>query len=267
MGLAERIGLARAFDPARFVAFEIEGTVAGHVRRDLVAHLSAFPEVFVAGPRIAFHASLADCERRTAAMARVARELAARGLLSPWRDETYAIAAESATTPWFHLERSAVRFFGFAARAVHVNGLTDGGRSMWIAQRSPHKAIDPGMFDNLVGGGVAAGLSIAQTLVKEAWEEAGIGPALAGKATFAGRLHTLHEVPDGLHAETIEAFDLVLPADFIPANQDGEVAGFRKLAVDDVVRELESDAPYTIDAGLVAIDCLMRRGVIAAQAR
>ncbi len=43
---------------------------------------------------------------------------------------------------------------------------------MWIARRSPTKPIDPGMLDNLVGGGLAAGLTVAQTLVKEGWEEA-----------------------------------------------------------------------------------------------
>ena len=43
---------------------------------------------------------------------------------------------------------------------------------MWIARRSPAKAIDPGMLDNLVGGGVAAGQTITTTLIKEAWEEA-----------------------------------------------------------------------------------------------
>ena len=265
MGLAERIGRARAFEPGRFVPFEIDGIVAGQVRRDLAAHLSAFPDVFLAGSRIEFHACLPDRERRTAAMAHVARDLAARGLLSPWRDELYAIGAGGAATPWFELERSAVRFFGFAARAVHVNGLSAGGGAMWIAQRSPLKAIDPGMFDNLIGGGVAAGLSVRETLVKEAWEEAGIGPVLAATASFAGRLQVLREVPEGLHAETIEAFDLLLPEDFVPAGQDGEVAGFRRLTLAEVAGELASDAPYTVDAGLVTIDCLARRGAIGAQ--
>jgi 8-oxo-dGTP pyrophosphatase MutT (NUDIX family) len=264
MGVVERIARARAFEAGRFVAFEIDGVAAGHVRRDLAEHLNAFPDVFVAGSRIRFRASLSDSERRSAAMADVARRLAAEGLLSPWRDELYAIGAPSSAMPWFHLERSAVRFFGFAARAVHVNGLSAGGRSMWIAQRSADKAIDPGMYDNLVGGGVAAGLSVAQTLVKEAWEEAGIDPALAATATFAGRLQVLREVREGLHAETIEAYDLMLPDDFGPANQDGEVAGFRSLTLAEVAGELESDAPYTADAALVAIDCLARRGVIDA---
>jgi len=34
--------------------------------------------------------------------------------------------------------------------------------------------IDPGMLDNLVGGGIAAGATVIDTVVREAWEEAGI---------------------------------------------------------------------------------------------
>ncbi len=58
---------------------------------------------------------------------------------------------------------------------------------MWLARRSPAKAIDPGMLDNLVGGGIAAGQSVAATVVKEAWEEAGIAATLAGARPTRGR--------------------------------------------------------------------------------
>jgi 8-oxo-dGTP pyrophosphatase MutT (NUDIX family) len=148
-----------------------------------------------------------------------------------------------------------------------VNGLTDGGRSMWIAQRSAHKAIDPGMFDNLVGGGIASGLTGLETVRKEAWEEAGIGRQLVDKAVAAGRLRIRREATDGLHAEIIEVFDLPLPETFVPVNQDGEVAGFRKLSLDALVRELEGEAVYTVDAAAVAIDWLARSGAIGAPAR
>jgi 8-oxo-dGTP pyrophosphatase MutT (NUDIX family) len=134
---------------------------------------------------------------------------------------------------------------------------------MWIAQRSAGKAIDPGLFDTLVGGGIASGLSVRQTLIKEAWEEAGIMPALAQAAVAAASIRVCREVPEGLHAEVIHGFDLMLPADFQPVNQDGEVAQFRRLSLDAVARELDGDAPYTVDAARVAIDCLLRRGAIA----
>jgi 8-oxo-dGTP pyrophosphatase MutT (NUDIX family) len=258
--LGDRIAASRVFDVRRFVPFEIDGAIAGHVRRDFVAHLADFPQVFRIGSAIGFVPDLVGRAERTRAMAEVARALAARALLTPWRNEAYAITPAGQTQVLFELERCAVRFFGFVAHAVHVNGLARGAAAMWIAQRSRTKAIDPGMFDNLVGGGIASGAGVEATLVKEAWEEAGIPEAVAARAERGSVLHVRREVPDGLHAEVLYVYDLMLPDDFVPANQDGEVAGFRLLDLGAVRGELESAAPYTADAALVAIDCLARLG-------
>lgn len=262
MGREDRIRAARAFDRSRFVPFVADGRVLGHVRRDHLQWLRRFDDVFVTGGHaVSFRPELATPRARSEAMAYVARELSAAGRLSPWRGETYAIGCAADGPGAFELERCAVRFFGFRARAVHVNGLTDlqGRRHMWIARRSPTKAIDPGMLDNMVGGGIASGSSVEATLLKEAWEEAGIeASSAARRARAAGVLEVLREVPEGLHAETIYVYDLTLPEAFVPVNQDGEVAQFRCLALEEVAAELESDAPYTVDAGLVALDCLER---------
>ena len=68
--------------------------------------------------------------------------------------------------------------------------------------------------------------------MKEAWEEAGIPAELAQKATAgAGRSSVLREVPEGVQSEIISIYDLELPADFQPHNQDGEVSEFQLLAV------------------------------------
>jgi 8-oxo-dGTP pyrophosphatase MutT (NUDIX family) len=197
-------------------------------------------------------------------MAKVAQALAARGLLSRWRNEIYRIGLADHGRCFFDLERAAVRFFGFTAQAVHMNGLVvrDGQICMWIARRSTNKPIDPGMLDNLTGGGIGADLGVEQTLVKECWEEAGIPAALASRAVRTGAIRVCREVPDGLHAEIIHMYDLELPADFEPVNQDGEVQEFRCVPLAGVAAELASDAPYTVDAGLVAIDCLRRKGVL-----
>ena len=134
----------------------------------------------------------------------VARALAAEGALSAWRNERYEVRATGATPPAFLLERAAARYFGVRTRAVHVNGLvdTDPGAAMWIARRSATKAIDPGRLDNLVGGGLAAGTTVRGTLVKEAWEEAGIDAAPASRATEASVLRIRRLQPDGLQHET-----------------------------------------------------------------
>jgi 8-oxo-dGTP pyrophosphatase MutT (NUDIX family) len=137
---------------------------------------------------------------------------------------------------------------------------------MWIARRSPDKAIDPGLLDNLVGGGIAAGADVAHTVVKEAWEEAGIPAPRARSAVPTGAVHICRAQPDGLQRETIFVHDLALPVDFAPAGQDGEVVDHRLLPLAEAARLIASaDGPdvVTADASLVILDCLLRRGLIA----
>ena len=186
------------------------------------------PDVFaVRDDGVAFVAGLDDARARTRALERVTRTLAADGQLTAWRDERYAVAPAFAAPPWFELERAAARYFGspHARRARQRPRAARRRNAMWIARRSPTKAIDPDRLDNLVAGGVAAGQSVAATVVKEAWEEAGIAAAVAALAQRAGAVRICRAQPDGLQRETIFVHDLWLPADFVPAGQDGEVAG------------------------------------------
>jgi 8-oxo-dGTP pyrophosphatase MutT (NUDIX family) len=143
------------------------------------------------------------------------------------------------------------------------------GIRMWLARRSPTKAIDPGMLDNLVGGGIAAGQSVAATVRKESAEEAGIAAAVADLATPAGTVHICRAQPDGLQRETIFVHDLWLPGDFRPAGQDGEVVGNALVTLPEAARLIGVDAgvdAVTADASLVILDFLFRYGAIAPDA-
>jgi 8-oxo-dGTP pyrophosphatase MutT (NUDIX family) len=200
---------------------------------------------------------------RTAAVASVARVLASEGRLSAWRDELYAVGSDPDGAPLLLLERAAARYFGIRTFAAHVNGTTrrNGATAMWIARRSPHKAIDPGLLDNLVGGGIAAGTTVAETVVKEAWEEAGLPPHLARAARPVATLEIRRAQPDGLQLETIFVHDLDLPSDVVPINQDGEVAEFHLVSPGEAARLAANDSGtevVTADASLVIVDWLMR---------
>jgi 8-oxo-dGTP pyrophosphatase MutT (NUDIX family) len=184
----------------------------------------------------------------------VIQQLANDGFIPGWRNERYRIADR------FEIERAAARPFGLTTRAVHMNGTV--GERMWLARRSPTKPIDPGMLDNLVAGGISAGFSVETTLVKEAWEEAGIPAELARKAVKHGTISVLREVPEGVQSETVSVYDLELPAGFVPRNQDGEVSEFRLLGFAEVEPQLASCA-LTFEAALVAQDCLKRRRATA----
>lgn len=228
-----------SFKASRYVPFMAAGRRIGWLQPELAARLASFPRVFSAGPD---RVDLLDVDGLTAVVEALAKE----GFIPGWRNERYRIA------DLFDIERAAARPFGLTTQAVHLNGIV--GERMWLARRSATKPIDPGMLDNLVGGGISVGFSVESTLVKEAWEEAGIPAELARTARAGGTMSVLREVPEGVQSETISIYDLELPADWRPQNQDGEVSEFKLLPFAEVEREV-----LTYEAGLVARDCLKRR--------
>jgi 8-oxo-dGTP pyrophosphatase MutT (NUDIX family) len=261
--------LDQALQPpaGRMRPFIVAGAPLGLVGDARVARLARFgPRLFdVHADRVELAGALDDERSRSAAMADVAATLRAEGALPGWRDELYRVAPALDAPALLHIERGAARYFGVRTWAAHVNGITRTARStaMWLARRSPTKATDPRMLDNLVGGGISAGLSVEATVVKESWEEAGIGAALAATARRTGIVHVMRALPDGLQRETVFVHDLDLPADFRPVNQDGEVTEHRLVDIDGAATAIAvASGPdeVTIDASVVVLDFLLRHG-------
>lgn len=225
----------------------------------------AFAGIFAAqGVDVAFHAGIDTAPARTAAFDIVARVLASEGALTAWRNERFAVVVRFGDAPVFLVERAAARYLGIRTFAAHANGLVrgaDGALRMWLARRSPTKSIDPGQLDNLVGGGIAAGETPESTLVREAWEEAGIAPQLATRAVRRSELTIERLVPDGLQRETIFTFDLELPVEWTPRNEDGEAFDHRLVDLPHVAWLIGQDRGpdvVTVDASAVILDCLAR---------
>ena len=253
----------------RYRPLVVDGNRVGWVDDGRARRLAAFADVFAVDQSgIAFAAALVEPSVRTLAVERVARALAGERLLTAWRGERYAVSAEFGGPAHFELERAAARYFGIHTYAAHVNGLVrrDGEVQMWVARRSLRKAIDPGLLDNLVGGGITSGATVRATVAKEAWEEAGISDAVAAKASAHGTVRVCREQPDGLQRETIFVHDLWLDSGFVPACQDGEVVDCRLVTLPDavsLVANRDGVDVVTADASLVIVDCLIRHGVIA----
>jgi 8-oxo-dGTP pyrophosphatase MutT (NUDIX family) len=263
--VAHRLARVLAAPTADYEPFRVADRIVGWLTPERAQRLARWPELFDRGERgVACTARLRTPDERTAALAAVARILAAEGALTTWRDERYAVPAEGAEPPLFELERAAARYFGIHTLAAHANGLvgTTHDWRMWLARRSPTKAIDPGRLDNLVGGGIAAGTSVSATIIREAWEEAGIGEGLARQAQGVASVEICRDQPDGLQHETVHVYDLWLRSDFVPANQDGEAVEHRLCVPEDVLATLGTDA-ITADASLVIVDFLLRHGHIA----
>ena len=264
-----RLGRALAAPKRAYCPLRVDSDTVGWLDDDRAARVREFTNVFaVNSDGATFLPALRDESSRSEALAIVAATLAAEGALTPWRNELYAVAPAFGAPPWFRLERAAARYFGVHTWAAHINGVVPAPSAarMWFARRSADKAIDPLKLDNLVGGGIAAGTSLAATLAKEAWEESGIPGSLAAQSLPAGAVHIWREQPDGLQSETLFVHDLWLPAEFVPANQDGEAIEHRLVAIPEAARLITLSAgpdEVTADASLVVLDFLLRHGAIA----
>ena len=242
--------------------FYVKEHVVGWLRPSFADQLRRWPHVFDVNP--AYVTLKGDsAAARTSAMAEVTRELARDGVLRGWRDELVGVHHHYGTPELLRMERAASRHFGIMAFGAHVNGFSRQGGlvHVWIARRSGKKQVDPDKFDNIVGGRISAGLTVDETLRKEAWEEAGIAPALLADVNCLGAVRVEYSVPEGLHREILFVHDMWLPHDFKPANQDGEVADFSLRPVEEVM-EMVLRGDFTLDAGAVMVDGLLRLGAV-----
>jgi 8-oxo-dGTP pyrophosphatase MutT (NUDIX family) len=251
------------------VPLSFAGTRLGYVSSVLALRLARdFGDVFQRAQDLSFSPEFvaASIVTRSNSIARVMHALRQDGTLTGWRDECVDVAYTYGQAPLFAIERASSRLLGLVAYAAHLNGVTqkDEQDALWIATRSAKKAIDPGKFDNLVGGRIAAGFSALQTIRKEAWEEAGLAAPMAATIVSTGAIALCYPTEEGWHREVLFTHDIHLPPDFVPQNQDGEVAGFTCLTTSELV-PLTTHASFTPDAAAVCVDWLIRRGHIAAE--
>jgi 8-oxo-dGTP pyrophosphatase MutT (NUDIX family) len=162
------------------------------------------------------------------------------------------------------LDRGALPDFGVIGVGVHLNGLVrhEDGWHLWVGKRAADKKLDPGKLDNLVGGGVAAGHTPFETLLKEAGEEADLPEGLAETAKLTGKFTYNMERPEGLRRDVLHVYDLVLPQDFVPHPADGEVESFSLWPLARVFEAVRDTDAFKFNVNLVLIDLFIRFGLL-----
>ncbi len=191
----------------------------------------------------------------------LAQSLAAPGRF-PFRGEAFDVRAEPDSPILTTIDRGALPWFGIRAEGVHVNGLVrrPDGIHLWIARRAANRLIDPGKLDHLFAGGIAAGSTPAETLIKEGAEEAGLPPEIVRRATQAGTLTYVIARPEGLRRDRLHCYDLWLPEDVTPVPTDGEVAAFELWPIDRVIQTLRDTNDFKFNVGMVIGDLIERLG-------
>ncbi len=264
MALMDRIRACNRHDPDRFRPFTVAGARVGRVPGDYLETLTAWPDVLtVTDDGVTLNPALETPHARTAALHTVVQGLAERGIIRV-RDEPYRVARAFHESPFLEVDRGAVVFFGLHSYGVHVNGhvYRDGRPHLWIGRRAADKAVAPDQLDNMVAGGQPARLGLMENIVKEAHEEARVPADLARRARPASTVTYCLETARGLKVDTLFCYDLEVPADFVPHNDDGEMVDFRLMPADEAVERVARTTDFKFNVNLVITDFALRHGLI-----
>jgi 8-oxo-dGTP pyrophosphatase MutT (NUDIX family) len=244
VSLLEKVLACRRHDLTGFLPFEVEGVRYGWVAPDVAERLVLLRGAFVrVGRALTLRADLTTAGRR---------------------GERYPVVTEWGRPEAFRVERAAAPRLGTKAFGVHVNAWVRGpdGPLLWVARRSRDRAHAPGKLDHLVAGGQPAGLTLAENLVKECAEEAGLPAALALRAVPAAPFRYLCTLPEGVRDDTLFVYDLEVPEGFEPKNTDGEVEAFRLREAVWVEETLRTTDEFKFNVGPCILGWLLRQGRI-----
>lgn len=255
-----------------FLPFICENDQVGLISPQVLDQLRGYPQVFdITKESVVLSSRLTSYDERSSALEKVLKDLQSKNMfvaLNGWRDECYEIKVRFSGPALFKMERAATPLFGVRQFGVHINGFThhcDKGLCFWLQRRSATKQTWPGRLDSFVGGGLSKGFGIFETAVKEANEEANVPEEISVEhLKSAGSVSFFHESERGIHPQTEFVFDLELPYEFQPANNDGEVSGWELVPLKDLVETIQREDFKTTSCPVV-MDWLIRRGHVTAQ--
>ncbi|KAF9011786.1 nudix hydrolase 20 [Cyathus striatus] len=247
------------------------------------------------GPSVSFRDGFDTPSKRTTALKEICERWRDTGLFEDvcgpkkWRNEMYPVYAdpfgphdypdgkinETKLNYAFEMERSACALFGVVTYGVHMSIYEEiesdaGERSVrvWVPTRARTKPTWPGYLDNTVAGGIPAGMSPFESLVKECMEEASIEEHIVRKHALAtGAISYFFRTVKGwLQPEVEYVYDIIIPRDadpaaFQPKPLDGEVESFELLTQDEILQKLRAGL-FKPNCAMVLIDLFIRLGYI-----
>jgi len=264
MSFRDHIAACNNYDPARAVPLFAGNERVGLLRRDNAAALRRFPDVFaVANDRVSLVAR-GDVAAVSRAVDAVVDALVVEKRIPKSRSETFDVAPRWDAPVVFRLDRGAVPFFGTRAYGVHLNGYRRNGSTLdlWVGRRALDKSVAPDKLDNLVAGGIGNGLGLGETLLKEGEEEASLPRRLTSRAVPAGAVSYRMENELGIRDDVLFVFDLEIPADFVPKNEDGEIVYFELMPASAVLDRVRTSDDFKFNVNLVILDFALRHGVL-----
>ncbi|XP_038879266.1 nudix hydrolase 20, chloroplastic-like isoform X4 [Benincasa hispida] len=214
---------------SEILPFVIDDQIVGYVHHGFAKHLKQYPNVFTF-PRddsVKFGAYLTLHESLKTPKDRTLAvgdvvKCLGEKVIPGTRNELYPVTSSFGAPNFFSLERAAAPYFGIKPQ----------------------------------------GIPCGENLMKECEEEAGIPRSISKEAIPVGAISYTDIKGYGYKRDVQFCYDLKLPEDFIPENQDGEVEGFMLLPVANVANVIRRTQLFKPNCSLVIMDFLFRHGYI-----
>ncbi|ATX81679.1 NUDIX domain-containing protein [Mariprofundus ferrinatatus] len=268
MAYIDHIRALNRWNPENFLPLIVDGKRMGRIRHRFAQELDGFKECFdVRTECVVLSSALKSFDERSEAVAEVLHRLTESGVVRHLMGEMFPVLSGFDQSAAFQIDRAVVSMFGIRAFGQHLNGYveTGDGIAMWIARRASDRRAFPDRLDHLVAGGLPHGISLADNLTKECMEEANIPAELAASARPVAEISYCCEVKRGLRDDTLFCYDLELPGSFRPECNDGEVASFELMPIEQVADIVRNSEEFKPNCNLVIIDFLLRHNLIASE--
>ncbi|KAK3322890.1 NUDIX hydrolase domain-like protein [Apodospora peruviana] len=202
----------------------------------------------------------------------LARDLNAFPRLGKPRDELFPIIGAQFDVA---IERSAMSLFGIIGRGAHMTVYArteEGDMKFWIPRRNANKSTYPNMLDQAVAGGVAAGETPFECIVREAGEEAALDEEFVRKNAVAAGTVMWFNVSDEkaggelglMNPGVLYVYDLEVGADVVFEPVDGDIQSFELMSVGEV-RDAMRNGEFKPACATVMMNFLIRHGFITAE--
>jgi 8-oxo-dGTP pyrophosphatase MutT (NUDIX family) len=250
--------------PAGYLPLRIGEDRVGWLEPEAARALTFLPKSVHFGPEgVSLAAGVRGVAARSAALAEIARTLARSGF-GRIRGEEFDVRAHPAGPVLATVDRGVLPALGIMSQGVHMNGLVRraDGLHLWVGWRAKDKSVAPGQMDNVVAGGIPAGLTPERCLAKEAEEEASLPAELALKARPVGQVSYIMRTEEGMRRDLLHLYDLDMPEDVIPRPNDDEVERFELWPIGQVLEAVRDTERVKFNVNLVLLDLFLREGLV-----
>jgi 8-oxo-dGTP pyrophosphatase MutT (NUDIX family) len=262
MTLLRHVEACNRFDTDAYLRFAISREPIGWISHESAAHLVALGLTAKGDGCVGITGG--GYRAVSAHLARIVAALAEARLMAPPRNEMTPVLRRWGLGPCAEIDRAGLPGLGLPAFGVHVNGYvrTDAGLHLWVGHRARDRQVAPGKLDHLVAGGITIGYGAAETVIKEAAEEASLTADIARLARPVSQVTYRLSLPEGLRNDTLFIYDLELPQGIVPVGNDGEVERFELMPIAKVMEIMRETDDFKFNVNLVLIDFMTRHGLI-----